>query len=311
MSSVDCSIIVPVYFNEESLHDTFEELSCLIDLEKDRRFEIVFVDDGSGDASLQVLKELRGRDPDLVQVIQLSRNFGQISAIMAGIANSRGESLVVMSADGQDPPELISQMLDARDTSAEVIIAFRESRDENLYRTLTSRFFYAVARYLGFPNMPLGGFDFVCLSRRAANILLNNREAHPFFQGQVLWLGLQPVFIGYRRKKREKGRSRYSFSKKLTYLIDGVLSYSFLPLRVMSLTGLIAAAGGFAYALIILLAKLTSNVPVEGWAPLMIVILVMGGLQMLMTGTIGEYLWRTLAQVRGRDPYIIQNVWRT
>jgi polyisoprenyl-phosphate glycosyltransferase len=157
--------------------------------------------------------------------------------------------------------------------------------------------------------MPPGGFDFVLLGRRACDALLRNREAHPFFQGQILWLGFPIKFMKYRRRERRAGRSRWTFGKKFTYLLDGVMSYSYLPIRLISVLGVITAVLGFLYAALIFFLRILVGLPVEGWAPLMITVLIMGGLQMLMLGLIGEYVWRTLAQSRNRDLYIIDTVY--
>ncbi|MFA5410234.1 MAG: glycosyltransferase, partial [Candidatus Omnitrophota bacterium] len=135
------------------------------------------------------------------------------------------------------------------------------------------------------------------------------REANPFLQGQILWTGYKIKFLPYKRKKREIGESKWTFSKKVTYLIDGVMGYSYLPLRMMSFIGMIVAFAGFLYAIVVLIARIIGNIPAKGWAPLMIVILVLSGIQMLMLGIIGEYLWRTLNQVRRRQNYIIEKIY--
>jgi dolichol-phosphate mannosyltransferase len=215
-----------------------------------------------------------------------------------------------MSADGQDPPELINNMLRTHfEEGYEIVVYTREGRDESRYRILTSRIFYSLMRRLSFPNMPAGGFDFVLVGRKALEVLLRNQETHPFFQGQVLWLGFRTKFLGYRRRQREAGQSRWTFARKLTYLIDGVLSYSFFPIRAMSLLGIAFALLGFLYAVVVFVTRLFFQTPMKGWAPLMIVVLMIGGFQMLMLGVIGEYVWRTLAQVRSRDPYVIEAVY--
>ena len=161
-------------------------------------------------------------------------------------------------------------------------------------------------RKLSFPNLPEGGFDFILLGRKVVDFLLRNREAHGFFQGQILWTGFKVKFLEYRRQKRKVGRSRWTFGKKLTYLIDGVMSYSFFPIRAISLIGILFSLAGFLYALLIVVTKIVWGLPVKGWAPIMVVVLVMGGFQMLMLGIIGEYVWRSLAQARNRVPYIIE-----
>ena len=151
--------------------------------------------------------------------------------------------------------------------------------------------------------------DFVLLGRKAVDVLIRNRESHSFFQGQILWTGFPIKFIEYRRMDRETGKSRWTFGKKLTYLLDGVIGYSYFPIRFIAIAGVVIAVLGLLYAASIFVLKLIGGIPVQGWAPLMIMILVMGGFQMLMLGIIGEYLWRALAQVRNRDLYIVDTVY--
>lgn len=311
MPAVDCSIVVAVYFNEGSLRATLQALqSEVIARNPGLRFEVVFVDDGSGDGSLAELLRLRAENPALVRVIRFTRNFGQASAVMAGLAHARGRSAAVMSADGQDPAALVHDMLREHfQNGHEIVVCTREDRDESAWRIWTSRLFYRLMRRLSFPNMPEGGFDFVLLGRRALDVLLRHNEVHLFFQGQVLWTGYAVKFIPYTRRRRLVGESRWTFGKKLTYLIDGVLSYSFLPIRLVSVLGIALALLGFLYAVLVFVARLTWGHPVEGWTPLMIVVLVLGGVQLLMLGMIGEYVWRTLAQVRNRDRYIIEAIY--
>lgn len=311
-SPPDVSIVLPVYFNQENLPRTVATLKAeVIDLHPQKRFELVFVDDGSGDRSLEVLLELQRQNPGLLRVIKLTRNFGQVSAAWCGFSQARGDLIVSMSADGQDPARLVNDMLVAHlQEGYEIVICTREERDESTYRVATSRVFYWLMRKLSFPNMPQGGFDFVSMSRRALDVFLANREAHPFFQGQVLWMGFTPKMIPYRREARLGGKSRWTFYKKLTYLIDGVLSYSYAPLRMMSLIGLFFACCGFLYALLIAILRFTNVLPRLGLInPLMVVVLVMGGIQMLMLGIIGEYIWRTLAQSRDRPLYVVDRVY--
>lgn len=308
---VDYSIVIPVYYNEGSLRSTMESLRReVMDANPGRTCEVIFVDDGSGDESLRELLELRKEHPTQVKVIALTRNFGQPYARLAGLERSRGKCVVSISADGQDPPGLINDMLTAHfDDGYEVVACARKGRDESWYRVVTSRLFYWLMKRLSFPNMPLGGFDFVLLSRRALNVVLRNKEAHPFFQGQILWTGFTPKFIYFQRRQREKGKSRWTFGKKLTLLIDGVLSYSYFPICVMSLTGSLLALLGFLYAAFIALRRVLVGTDFEGWSAIMVVLLLTSGVQVLMLGITGEYLWRTLAQIRNRDLYVIAEVY--
>lgn len=310
VQTVGFSVVVPVYFNEGSLMSLCEEL----DREVFQRLsgvvgEIVFVDDGSGDASYAVLEQLQASHPQRVRVIRLSRNFGQLNAIWCGLIHARGRATAVVSADGQDPAEYVREMLEMiLRENKEVVICTREDREESAWRKFTSGCFYRLMQNLCFPNMPIGGFDFFSLGEKARVALLRNYQSHGFLQGQILRLGFDPCIIPYTRRARVHGRSRWTFAKKLTYLLDGVIGYSFLPLRLMSLFGVLIALLGFLYALFILLMRITLGNPIEGWAPLMIVILVMGGVQMVMLGIIGEYLWRTKAQVTAEPPYIIESI---
>ena len=308
---IDYSVVIPVYFTEGSVGPSFQALlDEVIERTPERRAEVIFVDDGSGDNSLEELLALRRAHPSLVRVIKLTRNFGQVGALYAGFTYARGRCVVMVSADGQDPPHLIRDMLRGHfEEGFEIVACAREGRDESLYRVLTSRMFYWAMRRLTFPDMPKGGFDFVLMGRRALQVMLANPEAHPFLQGQILWTGFPTKFISYRRRQREVGVSRWGFGKKVTYLIDGVMSYSFVPIRLISLIGIIVACLGFLYAISIFIIKLVWGLPVQGWAPIMIVILVMGGMQMVMLGVIGEYIWRTLAQSRQRPAYVVDRVY--
>ena len=307
---VDFSIVIPVYYNEGSLKLIYKALEeKVININTDKSCEIIFVDDGSGDNSFNELMEIRNENPHLVKVIKFVRNFGQLQAVIAGYKIARGKCVISISADLQDPPEMINDMLNYHfNEGYPIVVCSRESRDESFFRRSTSQIFYSLMKKLSFPNMPTKGFDYILLSETVKNIILENQETNAFFQGQVLWTGYNIKFIPYKREKRAIGKSRWTFSKKLKYLIDGLLSYSYFPLRVMSVTGLIVALLGFLYALIILIGRIFGSVPVQGWAPLMIIILVLSGIQMLMLGIIGEYLWRALDQVRNRQPYIIEKI---
>jgi glycosyltransferase involved in cell wall biosynthesis len=308
---VDYSIVVPVYYNEGALTKTMDALKTeVIERHPRANCEVIFIDDGSGDGSLEELLRLRQRDPEIIRVVKLTRNFGQVNALTAGLNMACGQCVVVMSADGQDPPDLINEMLESFwKGDAEIVICARQERDESRFRVVTSRVFYKLMRRLSFPGMPKGGFDFFLLGRRPLDAILENREAHPFLQGQVLWTGYQPKVIPYRRRRREIGKSKWSFGRKITYLLDGIMSYSFGPIRLMSVTGLLVAFSGFVYAMVILVDRLVWGNPIKGWAPIMIILLVVSGIQLLMLGVIGEYVWRTLAQVRHRQPYLIESVY--
>lgn len=309
--NIDYSVVIPVYCNEGCLTPLMESLKReVIDGNPTHRGEIVFVDDGSSDGSFEELQRIQKSFLEPIRVVRLTRNFGQANALFAGYSYARGKCVITMSADGQDPPDLINEMLKAfYDETFEVVICGRSNRDESLYRIVTSRLFYYLIRKMTFPDMPSGGFDFWLMSRRALEAFIRNSDAYPFFQGQLMWLGFKTKFLYYDRKERLAGFSKWTFAKKVTYLLDGMLAYSFAPIRIMSLAGCGFSLLGFGYAGVILLNRSFFGNAVKGWAPLMIVLLVIGGFQMIMLGVIGEYLWRTLAQVRRRDRYLIDAVY--
>jgi dolichol-phosphate mannosyltransferase len=308
---IDFSIVVPVFNNAGSLTATLTALRDeVLAHHPRRRGEVVFIDDGSADESLAELLRLREQHPELVRVIKLTRNFGQPAARLAGLSMARGACVISMSADGQDPAALINDMLRAHwEEGYMVVVCARLGRDESLSRVVTSRIFYGLMRRLSFPDMPAGGFDFVLLGRPALEVILRNFDAQPFFQGQILWTGFQPKILEYRRRERKFGFSGWTFTKKLTLLIDGVLGYSFAPIRLMSLTGVAFAALGFTAAAAVLLRRIVHGTSVAGWSTIVALQLLIGGLVMLMLGVIGEYVWRALSQARRRDLYVIEHVY--
>jgi len=308
--ALDYSIIIPVYCNEGSLKDLYQTIQTdVVQQNIDKSHELIFIDDGSDDRSFDILLELKENDPEHVKLIKFTRNFGQVSAVLAGYQHARGDCIVNISADLQDPPRLISKMLSAYfDEQYDIVICYRQSRDESFFRKFTSGLFYQTMKKLSFPDMPSGGFDYFLMSRRVRDQILSNKETNPFIQGKILWTGFNKKWIPYERARRKSGTSKWTFSKKIKYLIDGVLGYSYLPLRLMSLVGMCISILGFIYALVILFSKIFGGIPIAGWAPLMIIILILSGIQMLMLGIIGEYLWRALDQVRNRPPFIIEKI---
>jgi glycosyltransferase involved in cell wall biosynthesis len=309
-NSPDYSCVIPVYFNEGALTKTFNELKArVIDANPGYTAEIVFVDDGSRDGSLNELLRLREQNPGLVKIVKFTRNFGQVNALMAGFAQARGRCVIAMSADGQDPVDLINDMIQGHfKEHYEVVICHRDERDESFFRKITSQIFYSLVRRLSFSNMPEGGFDYFLLGRRAVEVLLRNAESHAFLQGQILWMGFGIKYLSYRRMKREIGKSRWTLGKKFSYLLDGVLGYSYMPIRLMSVAGALIALTGFLYAVFIIANRILWGSNIQGWAALMVVALFLGGIQLIMLGVIGEYMWRTLAQARKRDAYLIEEI---
>ena len=300
------SFVVAVYHNEGAISKTHENIRSVFSNElAHHEYEIVFVDDGSKDGSLQEILSLREQDPR-VKAITFTRNFGQMAAMLAGFKEATGDAIINISADLQDPVELIPQMLEKWQGGAETVICYRTDRSDTLLAKLFSRLAYGVLR-ISLPEIPPGGFDFVLMDRKVMDAFNAVDVRHRFFQGDLLWTGYRTSFIPYVRLQRTIGKSQYNFGKKLKNFLDAVLDASYLPIRLMSLIGFITFALGVTYSTSIAFSWFRGETPFTGWAPIMIVILLVGGLIMLMLGVIGEYIWRINEEVRKRPNYIIRD----
>jgi glycosyltransferase involved in cell wall biosynthesis len=308
-ASIRLSVILPVYYNAGSLEAVVDELESTVGTRlSTSEYELVFVDDGSPDDSLTILRRLAETRPHL-RIVKLTRNFGQVPAILAGLSQARGEYAATCSADGQDPATLMVDMFDkAVAERRHVVVGIRETRGEPLSTRLVGLAFSLVMRRLALRDYPVGGFDCVLLSRRCYGDLTRRPEKSPFLQGLVLWMGYPHATVPYHRRARLEGRSRWSLGRKLTYLWDGLIGYSFAPIQVMSLLGLCSAALGLLYAVVVLVARVVFHATPVGWAPLMVVILVTSGVQMMMMSIIGQYLRRNYDEARPRPLFLIDEI---
>lgn len=300
------SVVVAVYHNEGAISKTHERMQAVFSKDLPHHdYELIFVDDGSKDGSLREILELRKKDPR-VKAITFTRNFGQVAAILAGFKEATGDAVINISADLQDPAELIPQMVEKWEGGSEIVVCYRTDRSDSLFARLSSRMAYGVLR-LTLPQIPPGGFDVVLMNRTAIDAFNAIDVRHRFFQGDLLWAGYRTSFIPYVRQQRTIGRSQYSFGKKLKVFLDAVLDVSYLPIRFISLVGLITAGLGFLYSVVIVYSWLRGETPFSGWAPLMIAILLVGGLIMVMLGVIGEYVWRINEEVRKKPNYVVRD----
>lgn len=301
------SFIIPVYMNEGSIALTFVNISSLFKtLEKSYDFEVLFINDGSKDNSLNEIKELEAKFTE-VKYLSFSRNFGQVPAIIAGAKYCKGDVSIIMSADMQDPISLIHEMLSEWENGNKIVIGTRKDREDNFLSQITSKIFYSLMHY-GNNKIPQGGFDYILMDRNALDEYNKIDERNRFLQGDILWLGFPLKFISYKRLKREIGKSQWTFSKKLKYFIDGWINTSYFPIRMFSLLGLTSSILGFIYTLLIIYNRFFNNIPFKGWAPIMILILLIGGMIMLMLGIIGEYIWRIYDETRNRKVFIIEEM---
>lgn len=300
------SFVIAVYRNEGAITRTYEKIRSVFanELQRDE-YELVFVDDGSDDGSLQEILSLREND-DRIKAITFTRNFGQMAAMLAGLQQATGDATINISADLQDPTELIPQMVEKWRSGAELVVCYRTDRSDTFAAKAFSRFAYGALR-LSIPQIPPGGFDFVLMDRKALDEFNSIDVRNRFFQGDILWTGYRTSFIPYVRLKRTIGKSQYNIRKKLKNFLDAFLDASYLPIRFISYAGLVISALGVLYSITIVASWIFGNTPFAGWAPLMIAVLLVGGMIMVMLGIIGEYIWRIYDEVRKKPNFIVRD----
>lgn len=304
------SIIIPCYYNERNIPITSKEL---VENEKlfpaDVSFEYVMVDDGSRDRTLSELKKFREQYPGKVKVIKLAGNVGSYNAILAGMKYATGDCCTVMAADLQDPPELIPKMYDYWLKGIKLVMANRQDREDPAFQKLFSRTYHYLVRKLAIKNIPPGGFDFVLFDSQLKDEVVKMNEKNTNTLYLFPWMGYEHVSIPYKRRKREIGESRWTFSKKVKLFVDTFVSFSFFPIRAISVMGLLLGVTSLLYGLFIMIAKLSGMIPITGWAALMVVVLFVSSFQLIALGIIGEYLWRTLDASRERPVYVVEEVY--
>lgn len=301
------SVVVPVYYNEPSLPELHRQFCAIASKFDDLEFEYIFVDDGSGDNSFQVLQSIAAQDPR-VKVIKLVRNFGSNLAILAGFTHAQGDCSIVITADLQDPPELIVDLIERWRAGSEVVLAVRAKRHDPVIARLWAGFFNRLYKRFVFPNFPADGFDLFLASRRVIDLLVKHAGPNLYLFGLLLWTGYKFDTITYTRRERPFGKSRWTFNKKVKYFMDAFVGFSYLPLRLTSIVGILLALLGFGYAAFIIVARIIMGFPIEGWASLMVVLLLVTGAQLAMLGILGEYLWRNLDETRRRPLFLVDQI---
>jgi len=303
------SVIIPVYYNAESLEELYARLQKVPESHPSLDLEILFIDDGSGDRSYEVLRRIAAEDERVV-VLKLSRNFGSFNACLAGLTRASGDCGVIISADLQDPPELIGEMYERWRQGTKVVMAVRARREEGFFKVLFAKTYYRVFRALVDNAMPRGGFDFVLIDRAVIDNLAAMREKNTTLMGLILWSGFKREEIPYTRMSRKHGRSRWSLVKKVNYFVDSLLAFTQVPIRLLTLLGVFTCLISFLGILYILVVSLTGRVSVAGWASVMVVMFFMFSLMMIGMGILGEYVWRGLEESRKRPSFIIESEYR-
>ena len=282
------SIVVPVYWNSDTLMLLYEDMKAKI-LDKLGDYELVFVDDGSGDNSWEIMNQIRDMDSH-VQCVKLSRNFGEHAALLAGLSVCTGDCAVTKQADLQEDSEIILEMYESWKRGNKVVLAVRKDRDENPVKV----FFANMYCYL--------------LDRQVIQVLQDLNEKNSSLTLQVLWAGFQTDHVYFHRRDREVGESRWTFSKKFKLVLDSMMSFSYFPIRMMSIVGVIFNILAVLMFIYVLVEKFTVGTPIAGWSSLMCVVLLSSGLILLTLGILGAYVWRALDAARTRPPFIIDIV---
>jgi UDP-glucose 4-epimerase len=303
------SVVVPVFHNASSLPELHARLTALAGRNPSDEFEFVYVDDGSRDASFRVLVELARRDRR-ARIVKLSRNFGSNPAIVAGMRHATGDAVAVVSADLQDPPELIDAMLEHWRSGEKAVLAARGARCDPSVTALAADIFYWMFRAFANRAMPRRGFDFFLLDRQVCDLVRQSRETNLFLPGYILSLGFDPKIVEYVRQARRArfGRSMWTTSKKFEHCVNSFVGCSTTPLRAALVAGFVVSAAGLAYAAALVATRLAYGSPAPGWTSLMAAQLLLSGVQLTLLGVFGEYLWRTLEQARGRPTYIVERI---
>jgi len=303
---VTLSVVVAAFNEEGNLPLLYQRMLALDWTALGLSPEFVFVDDHSRDGTPAILREFAARDPR-VKVLRFSKNFGSHKAFTAGLEHSTGEAAVILAADLQDPPETIPQLVEKWRAGAKVVWAVRAAREGESVRTkFFSRLYWHLMRHYAEIQPPKEGADFLLVDRRVIDVLRHSPEKHTSLLALIQWMGFTQDSISYVKQERHSGRSKWTLRKKLELAIDSFVSFSYFPIRLMSSCGFIFALTGFVYALIVAVRALFYGSAVQGWPALMCTVLIVGGVQLVMLGVLGEYLWRAFDETRGRPRYIIE-----
>lgn len=301
---MDLSIVIPIYNEEQNIKLLYNRLMTVAE-DLHVAYEIIFVNDGSQDNSIDYIKALCIVN-NHVKYIDFSRNFGHQIAVTAGMEFANGQAIVIIDADLQDPPELITKMYSKLQAGYQVVYAKRRIRKgESLMKRLTAHFFYRLlARITDIP-IPLDAGDFRIMDRKVVEVLKGMPEQQKFLRGQVAWVGFNQAFVEYDRDERYGGKTGYSYRKMLCFALDGITSYSNLPLKFATASGFLVSGIAFLVMLYALYSRFILRDYVQGWTSIILSVLFLGGIQLVCFGIIGEYISRISSNIRNRPLYVI------
>jgi len=302
----DLSLVIPVYLNEENIPDLLDAVNSLGE-KLDGALEIVFVVDGSPDRSYLLLAEALSTCPIPSQLVSLSRNFGSFAAIRIGMEVARGEFIAVIAADLQEPPELVLSFFDIlRRDEADVVFGTRAGREDGFLYRWCAEIFWAFYRRFVVPEIPKGGIDVFACNRKVKDAVLQINEPNSSLIAQLIWVGFRRKFVPYVRQRREKGQSAWKLGRRFRYMLDSLFSFSDLPVTLLLWLGGAGIAISILLSLVVLFARLTHNINVPGYTPIVLVQLFSFSVLLLSQGIIGSYLWRTFENTKKRPLTLIR-----
>ena len=310
MNAVELSLVIPVKDEEEAIDAFVARVVPILEALDDpaaRSFEILFIDDGSSDRTLDVLRRANGADPR-IRALSLSRNFGKEAALSAGLDHARGLAVIPIDVDLQDPPHVIAPMLAKWRDGFDVVYGVRDNRDsDSLPKRLTADLYYRAHNWLSSDKIPEHAGDFRLLDRRVVEVIKSMPERNRFMKGLFAWAGFKSAGVSYHREERAVGTTKFNYWKLWTLAVDGITSASTVPLRVWSYLGGAVALFALGYAIFIVVRTLTSGIEVPGYASMMVAVLFLGGLQLFSLGVLGEYVGRILTEVKHRPLYVVRD----
>ena len=302
------SIVIPVYQNQNDLADSIASLLALRDALSNFELELVFVDDGSTDDSYKILTDIQRSDTGLITLVKLTKNFGQGQAIREGVRVATGDCIGIISADLQDPPELFQDMIFHWEAGTKLVIGERVGRDDGPVHRFFSRCYWKLVSRFAIEGFPEGGFDFCLFDKKIKTILDSIDEQNTAIFPLLFWLGFDFEIIKYDRRKRLKGKSQWTLKKRIQLTIDTLIGFTYLPVRIISVSGLVVSLIALGYALFLFVRWWAVGSTVEGWTSLSILVLAIGGLTLISLGVIAEYLWRILEETRRRPSAVIEEI---
>ncbi len=299
------SVVVPVYNEVESLPELYRRVRAVMD-DLGEPWELVLVDDGSRDGSTDLIRQLRAQDPEHVRAVIFARNFGHQIAVTAGLDYARGQAVVVMDADLQDPPEVIPRLVEKWRQGYQVVYAVRQVREgETWFKRTTAALFYRLIRRITNVDIPLDTGDFRLMDRRVVEVLRRMRERHRFLRGMVAWVGFRQIGVPYKRAPRFAGETKYPLRKMLKFALDAITGFSYFPLQLATYMGFVSAGLAIVAIPIVAVARMTGIQAFYGQASTLIAVLFLGGVQLISLGILGEYVGRIYDQIKGRPLYVV------